>query len=304
MPKEMMNTKEVAEYLDIHEKQVYLLIKENKIPCTKITGKWIFPKQLIDEWVHSHALEQIQNIKNRVKRSSGGILAAGSNDPVLDILLNRIKQINPMSYIFSTSTGSTSGLKLLDNGFIDVAWSHLYDPETNSYNTPFVKKLCSNREVVILHLFDREIGLIFAPDIKDIIKDFQSITHPDVSFVNRQEGSGIRQLTDFYLSRYTLNPENIKGYTNTKFSHIEIGLAIQSGEANCGIASIAIANFFKLHFIPLTIESFDMIVSKDIFFDKTIQTLINVLHDKDFIGKIKTIGNYNFLDSGRITNIY
>lgn len=42
MSRELMNTKEVARYLDFHEKQVYLLIKAGKIPCTKITGKWIF----------------------------------------------------------------------------------------------------------------------------------------------------------------------------------------------------------------------------------------------------------------------
>ena len=50
MSKEIMNTKEVAPYLEIHEKQVYALIKEGKIPCTKATGKWIFPRHIIDSW--------------------------------------------------------------------------------------------------------------------------------------------------------------------------------------------------------------------------------------------------------------
>ena len=47
----MFNTKELAEYLSINEKQVYRLIKERRIPATRITGKWLFPRQLIDEWV-------------------------------------------------------------------------------------------------------------------------------------------------------------------------------------------------------------------------------------------------------------
>jgi len=295
-----MNTKEVAEYLDINEKQVYVLIKENKIPCTKITGKWIFPKQLIDEWINNHAMEQIKYIKNRVKQSTEGILAAGSNDPVLDILLNQIKQRDPMFYIFSTSTGSITGLHLLNNSLVDVAWSHLYDSETDSYNIPYVKRFCKNKDVVVIHLFDREIGLVCTPHIKNIVKDFPSITHSDIVFVNRQEGSGIRQLTELYLSKHSINPANIKGYSNIKYSHIEIGLAIQSGEANCGIASVAIANYFKLQFIPLTIESFDMVVSKEIYFNKVVQTLINELHNQPFINKIKTIGNYNFNGSGDI----
>lgn len=300
MPKEMMNTKEVAEYLDIHEKQVYLLIKENKIPCTKITGKWLFPKQLIDEWIIRHSTEQIKFIANKVKQAGEGILAAGSNDPVLDILLNETKHIHPVSYIFSTSTGSIAGLQLLNSSLVDVAWSHLYDPESDSYNIPFVKRLCTNRDVVVIHLFNRQIGLIMTSEIKHVVKDFTSITHPEVIFVNRQEGSGIRQLIELYVTKNSINPQHIKGYSNIKYSHIEIGLAIQAGEANCGIASIAIANFFKLPFIPLTVESFDMIISKDIFFNHTIQTFIKVLHDQSFINKIKTIGNYNFKNSGEI----
>ncbi len=55
MSEEVMNTKEVARYLDIHEKQVYILIKSGRIPATRGTGKWIFPKRLIDEWIDRRA---------------------------------------------------------------------------------------------------------------------------------------------------------------------------------------------------------------------------------------------------------
>ena len=34
MSGEIFNTKEVAQYLDIHEKQVYALIKAKRIPAT------------------------------------------------------------------------------------------------------------------------------------------------------------------------------------------------------------------------------------------------------------------------------
>ena len=55
MSDEMMNTKEVAKYLGIHEKQVYALIKSKRIPSTRVTGKWVFPKKLIDEWIDANA---------------------------------------------------------------------------------------------------------------------------------------------------------------------------------------------------------------------------------------------------------
>jgi putative molybdopterin biosynthesis protein len=65
MSGEMMNTKEVARHLGIHEKQVYALIKAKRIPSTRITGKWIFPKRLIDEWVESHAKEGLEKAREK-----------------------------------------------------------------------------------------------------------------------------------------------------------------------------------------------------------------------------------------------
>ena len=54
MSEEMMNTKEVAKYLDIHEKQVYASLKRS-IPSTRSHRQMDFPKKLIDEWIESNA---------------------------------------------------------------------------------------------------------------------------------------------------------------------------------------------------------------------------------------------------------
>ena len=95
MSSELMNTKEIAKYLDIHEKQVYLLIKAGKIPCSRVTGKWIFPKKLIDEWIQTSAQDSLQQARKRINQIEGALLAAGSNDPVLDMLLTAIKKDHP-----------------------------------------------------------------------------------------------------------------------------------------------------------------------------------------------------------------
>ena len=87
----LMTTKEVANYLNIHEKQVYALIKENKIPCTRVTGKWVFPKELIDKWIVESAEDGLNSSTKKRCVTSNDLLAAGSNDPLLDTLLNFIK---------------------------------------------------------------------------------------------------------------------------------------------------------------------------------------------------------------------
>ncbi len=76
MTEEMMNTKEVAQYLGIHEKQVYALIKSKRIPSTRVTGKWVFPRKLIDEWIESNAktgLGEAKQKSKRMRRSASGL---------------------------------------------------------------------------------------------------------------------------------------------------------------------------------------------------------------------------------------
>ena len=116
MSGEIMNTKEVAQYLDIHEKQVYALIKAKRIPATRVTGKWIFPKKLIDDWIETNAKGGMAEARRKGKRIEGALLAAGSNDPILDILNTFIKRSFPELYLFSANIGSTDGLKGAEPG--------------------------------------------------------------------------------------------------------------------------------------------------------------------------------------------
>ncbi|NWG02589.1 MAG: helix-turn-helix domain-containing protein, partial [Syntrophaceae bacterium] len=98
MSDEMMNTKEVAKYLGIHEKQVYALIKSRRIPSTRVTGKWVFPKKLIDEWIDSNAKTGFEQAKQKTRKIEGALLASGSNDPILDMLHTYMKKSYPEFY--------------------------------------------------------------------------------------------------------------------------------------------------------------------------------------------------------------
>jgi len=46
-----LDVKQAAEYLNLNEKKIYALVSEGRIPGTKVTGKWIFPRELIDRWM-------------------------------------------------------------------------------------------------------------------------------------------------------------------------------------------------------------------------------------------------------------
>jgi len=300
MSNEMMSTKEVATYLSIHEKQVYALIKSKRIPCTRVTGKWVFPRKLIDDWIESNAKTGLEKAREKSRRIEGALLASGSNDPILDMLQTYLKESHPDFYIFSSNTGSTDGLKALNMGYTDIAWSHLLDTKSGDYNIPFLDTLLPNVKPVVVNLFDRDLGFVTAPKNPLGIQGFDDLTRKGVRFLNRQKGAGTRILLDHHLKRLKISSSKISGYEKEVYTHFEVGLSILSKEADVGIATIAVSKLFGLPFIPITRERFDMILDKATFFEKGVQAFIEILHSEEFRGRVVRLGNYDFGNSGKI----
>jgi putative molybdopterin biosynthesis protein len=300
MSYEMMNTKELAKFLGIHEKQVYALTTAQKIPGTRITGKWIFPRKAIEEWIDTNAMAGLEQAKQKTRKMEYALLAAGSNDIILDLLQAHMKRSYPEFFMFSASVGSTEGLKALNTGHTDIAWSHLFDPKSGEYNVPFLPDYTPNIKPVVVNLFHREIGFVVAPKNPLGIKGFQDLRRKDVKFINRQKGSGIRVLIDLHLKQLSIPATEIKGYDNESYTHLEIGQSIYSKEADAGIATVTVANIFGLSFIPIREEQFDMILDQSTFFEPGVQAFIEVLRSPDFRKRVAKMGNYNFKDSGKI----
>ncbi len=300
MPEELMNTKEVAKHLGIHEKQVYALIKAKRIPCTRVTGKWVFPRRLIDEWIESNARSGMAEARKKSKRIEGALLAAGSNDPILDILKTYIRKTYPEFYIFSANTGSTDGLKALNQRFTDIAWSHLLDPKSGQYNIPFLSNLLPNLKTVVINLFHRDLGFVVAPGNPLHIHGFKDLTRPKVRLINRQKGSGTRVLLDHHLKDLKIPPSSIKGYENEVYTHFEIGISILAKEAEVGLATGSVSKLLGLSFVPLTQESFDMLLDQSTFFERGVQAFIEILNSREFRSRVENLGSYDFKNSGKI----
>ena len=300
MSEEMMSTKEVAKYLGIHEKQVYALIKSKRIPSTRVTGKWVFPRKLIDEWIESDAKTGLEQARQKSRKIEGALLASGSNDPILDMLQTYLKKSYPEFYIFSANTGSTEGLKALNMGYTDIAWSHLLDPKSGEYNIPFLSTYLPNLKPVVVNLFRRDLGFVVAKKNPYRIQGFEDLTKKGVRFINRQKGAGTRVLLDHHLKRLKISPSQINGYEREVYTHFEVGLSILSKEADVGIATMVVSQLLGLPFIPITRENFDMLMDQSAFFGKGIQAFIEVLNSKDFRNRVEGLGNYDFKQSGKI----
>ncbi len=300
MSAELMTTKEVAKYLNINDKQVYALIREGGIPASRVTGKWLFPKQLIDEWIESSAREGLSRARRQSEKTTGALLAAGSNDPLLDILQTSIRRTHPELYIFSANTGSSEGLEALNNGYTDIAWSHLWDPESGQYNTPFIPSRLPRIDAVVVNLFQRELGLIVAPGNPLGIGAIGDMGNPGLRFINRQNGSGTRVLIDYHLQRAAVDPLRIAGYENEVCTHLEVGLAVLSRQADAGVATGSVSRLLGLAFVALTRERFDMILAKETYFKKGVQDFIDTLRSDAFRRGVENLGHYDFSESGKV----
>jgi excisionase family DNA binding protein len=63
--KEILTTKEVAEYLHIHPLTVHRYAREGKIPAFKIGTDWRFHKKYLDKWIRQKLIYNIQNKESK-----------------------------------------------------------------------------------------------------------------------------------------------------------------------------------------------------------------------------------------------
>jgi putative molybdopterin biosynthesis protein len=299
MTKEMLSTKEVAEYLSINEKQVYRLIKDKRIPATRITGKWLFPKGLIDEWVMNSARESVR-IPDKKSSTEKQVVIAGSNDLALELLVKNTNLLHPEFTISISSIGSLAGLIALKNESCHIAASHLLDLETGEYNTSFIKKHFPELKVVILNLAHREQGLIVKKGNPLGIKTLGNLTGKKVRFVNRQEGSGTRVLVDYRLKENGIDPAEISGYDRIAHTHMEVALDVFSGVADAAVGIYATARLLGLDFIPLATERFDLIIPSNIISSSTVKALREVLTSEEYKSNISGMGGYETRETGKI----
>ncbi|MFQ6044002.1 MAG: substrate-binding domain-containing protein [Candidatus Poribacteria bacterium] len=290
----MMTTKEVAEYLNLNEKKVYALIKEGEIPCTKITGKWIFPKNLLDKWIE----DNVQSTK--VLEGIENITIIGSHDLSIDLLASEVNKKFPQLILLSANLGSVGGLMSLKRGRSHIAGAHLLHPETHEYNLPYLPKYLPKLESVVVNFVYREQGLIVQSGNPLNISGFGDLCRPDVRFINRQEGSGTRLLLDYHLGRLGIEGNRIRGYNYQVSTHTEVATAIRNGQADVGLGVLAAALSFGLEFIPITKERFDFIIPKVYFYTEPIQELLEIIRSKDFIHEVEQMGGYDVRDTGKV----
>ncbi|MFQ5849588.1 MAG: molybdopterin biosynthesis protein [Candidatus Binatia bacterium] len=228
------------------------------------------------------------------------ILCTGSHDLSIGVLEDQLKRHNPELKIAATNVGSLGGLLSLQRGESHIAGTHLLDPDTGAYNIPDIKRTIPGLSVVLVHLVQREQGLLVQQGNPKRIHDLKDLAREEIRFVNRQPGSGTRVLLDFQLKRLGIDPDTIPGYDVEEFTHMAVAVAIASGLADVGLGVRSAARALGLDFIPVGQEQYDLLFLRPFFKSEKGEKLLEVICSDGFRKAVEGLGGYNASSTGEI----
>lgn len=287
-----MSTKQVAEYLDLNEKKVYAMANHRILPATKVTGKWLFPKVLIDRWLmdscHSGMLSDRMHI-------------TGSDDPLLSMLVAQLmSKGNNQEIISYSATGSTLGLELLSRGYADVCSIHWENQQGNRDGLySLLKRFPNHQQWILVSGFERHQGIMVRQEMASLFNGKATSPLQSLRWVSRQKGAGSQRHLEHWLTEKNINPDELL-FSATAQSERELAGYIARKNADIGFGCQAVAIESGLHFIPQLTESFDFVMSQSIYFRRQLQALLDLLNQPQTAQLANMLTGYQLQESGKL----
>lgn len=287
-----MTVKQAADYLHLNEKKIYALASERKIPATKVTGKWLFPRELVDQWL--------------LDSSHGGLLTdrliiAGSDDPLLyRIILDYAEITGARALLSYTPTGTKLGLELLQSHRVDACGIH-WGPhqESNTRHPALLSQFPQHHNWVMIRAFRREQGLIVSPPVLQHTQNEVDLFDPQFRWALRQNGAGAQRFLQEILAQHGLNATTLTSEI-TALSEREAAAAIAMDLADVAPGARAAASEFGLGFIPLGWESFDLVLPRNIWFRHLFQEMIKRLKSHTGQQHAENLTGYDLTGAGEL----
>jgi excisionase family DNA binding protein len=296
--KSLLSTKEVAKFLGVNEKMVYTLISEKGLPATKVTGKWRFPGRLVEQWVDNHTLNY-PRYEGVSPDNQGLLIITGSNDILLDRTISLFNRLHPDNLAVFGNLGSLGGLRALRRGQCHMASSHLLQKDREDYNFGFAEEELGALPAVV-NFAQRRQGLIVPKGNPKKIRSVEDLGRTGVRLANRPLGTGTRLLLDRELKATGIEGDRIEGYHNEFDRHLDVGLEILAGRADAAPGIATVASLLDLDFIPLRWERFDLLISKDRFFEQVVQRFLGLLHEESFTELAREGEGYDLSLTGKM----
>ncbi len=283
---EFLTTRELAQLLRIKERKVYDLAASGTVPCSKAMGKLLFPTKAIHAWLEQNSagldVAQVTPVPNVI---------LGSHDPLLDWAL-KASECSLASFF----DGSADGVDRFINGEGVATGLHLYDAGQQSWNTTAMTR-CAGMPVALMQWAKRQRGLIVSTANAKKIRSLKDLAGRPVA--SRQIQAGAQLLLQDLLTRAGVSDEDIDWHGPMR-SESEAALAVLEENVDAAFGLAALASQYKLAFVPIIEERFDLLVSRRAWFEPPIQTLMTFCRSEAFTVRADAMVGYDISEFGRI----
>lgn len=287
---ELMTTQEVADYLRLKERKVYDLVRRKRIPCVRVTGKWLFPKAQIDQWLGS-AMAPAGGVRPMAPPPP---VIAGSHDPLLDWCVGESG-----CGLALMGGGSLDGLGKLARGEALACGIHILDPADDTYNVTAIEAALGALDAVAIEWAVRDQGLVLAPGNPLGIAGLADLKRTGARIAWRQPASGAHILLSHLLEREGIAPGDLPGTAPLR-TETEVGLAVLDGRADAGIAVQAVARQLRLDFLPLHRERYDLVMRRRDYFGPGMQALLAFARSPAAQAKAADLRGYDMTGLGAV----
>jgi putative molybdopterin biosynthesis protein len=289
---DLLTTDEAASYLRLSERKLYELVANGAVPCTKVTGKWLFPKAALDRWLAAGLLAPAA-----LAHAAAPPIVGGSHDPLLEWALRESG-----CELASLPEGSEAGLRRLARGEVTAAAIHLHrlDGDDEGANIEAVAHASGLHDAVLIALARREQGLVVAGGNPLRLADMASVVAKRARLAQRPQGAGAQLLLLALVARAGLAFDALAVVKPACPTGPDIAQAVRSGRADCGIATRAVAQAAGLDFVPLTWERFDLVLRQRSYFLPGPQALFAFVRMAAFRERAEELSGYDVSEVGEV----
>lgn len=313
-----LTAQEVADILKITKNTVYELIKRGDLNGYKVGKKIRIDVKDVEDYKNKTKNRrgtktdvQEKNIStatnsyafsiNDTKVYSSNEFVICGQDVLLDILSRYLELNSQGIHVLRSYAGSFNALLGLYHGKVQIATSHLWDGDSNEYNTPYVRRMLPGIPSLIIHLACRTQGFYVQKGNPKGIKGWEDLKRPDINIVNREKGSGSRVLLDEHLRLIGVPGYTIKGYHRECVSHLAVASTVARGEADIGLGNEKSSQQVQgVDFIPLQKERYELVMKKEDMHKKPFKAIIDIIRSEEFKMELSGIGGYDLTETGKL----
>lgn len=225
------------------------------------------------------------------------ILLAGC-DPGVAILADWMRRNGGGAEVVALPCSSGAALDALLEGRANIAGVHLRDPRSGEYNGASVRSRFGRRRVTVVNFADWEIGLAIADRMRGKFREVGDLSKRGVRIVNRETGSGARNVLDEALKKAGLEAKKIAGYDRELGGHLEVASAISSGEGDAGVTIRVAAEAYALGFIPIREERYDLVIPDSAIETAPVKAILEALNSARFTRELSQLCSYDTRRTG------